>query len=166
MTGHHVFNTPKKHLYFKEEGIEQFYNFFTEVMKIKKSELILHEDIWAGGGNFGPSIEFFAYGLELGNQVYMQFEQLPNGDYRELKTKVIDMGSGAERWAWIGSGETMSYDTDNEYSSEPTINDEDSQVKMLGFTVNLDDIIKHREILRFNTNKTAELLLKYMCINV
>lgn len=109
MTGHHVFNTPKKYVYFKEEGVEQFYNFFTEVLGISEDELVLHEDIWAGGGNFGPSVEFFAYGLELGNQVYMQFEQTEQGP-RELKTRVIDMGSGAERWAWIGSGEIMSYD--------------------------------------------------------
>ena len=110
MTGHHVFNTPEKYVYFKDEGIEQFYNFFIKVMGLDKKELILHEDIWAGGGNFGPSIEFFAYGLELGNQVYMQYEQLPDGGYRELRTRVIDMGSGAERWPWIGSGELTSYD--------------------------------------------------------
>lgn len=110
MIGHHVFNTPKKKLYFKEEGVKQFTDFFLKKIRIPKRELILHEDVWVGGGNFGPSIEFFAYGLELGNQVYMQYEQLPDGRNRELQTKVIDMGSGAERWAWLSSGKPMSYD--------------------------------------------------------
>jgi len=109
MIGQHVFNTPDKYLYFKEEAVEQLYKFFIEVLKIPKDELYLHEDLWAGGGNFGPSIEFFSNGLELANQVYMQYEQTETG-YRELQTKVIDMGAGAERWAWLSSGESMSYD--------------------------------------------------------
>ncbi|MCD6371580.1 MAG: alanine--tRNA ligase, partial [Candidatus Aenigmarchaeota archaeon] len=110
MIGHHVFNTPEKYLYFKEEGVRQFVKFFIEALGVKKEDLVLHEDVWAGGGNFGPSIEFFAYGLELGNQVYMQYEQLSDGTYRELKTKVIDMGAGAERWAWLSSGKATSYE--------------------------------------------------------
>ncbi|MCD6547810.1 MAG: alanine--tRNA ligase [Nanoarchaeota archaeon] len=109
MIGHHVFNTPNKFLYFKNEGVEQFTNFFIKALKVPKEKLVLHEDVWVGGGNFGPSIEFFAYGLELGNQVYMQYEQTESG-YRELKTKIIDMGSGAERWAWLSSGMPTSYD--------------------------------------------------------
>jgi alanyl-tRNA synthetase len=39
----------------------------------------------------------------------MQYEQLPDG-FRELKTKVIDMGAGLERWAWFSQGLPMSYD--------------------------------------------------------
>jgi alanyl-tRNA synthetase len=110
MIGHHVFNTPKKYLYFKDEGVKQFTDFFVKELKVPKDALVLHEDVWVGGGNFGPCIEFFAYGLELGNQVYIQYEQLPDGSYRELQTKVIDMGSGAERWVWLSSGEPLSYD--------------------------------------------------------
>lgn len=110
MIGQHVFNTPEKYVYFKDEGVQQLFEFFTKTLKIPKDELILHEDVWVGGGNFGPCIEFFSHGLELANQVYMQYAQTPDGGYRELKTKVIDMGAGAERWAWITSGEIMSYD--------------------------------------------------------
>jgi alanyl-tRNA synthetase len=109
MVGQHVFNTPEKHIYFKEEGVQQMTDFFTKTLKIPKDELVLHEDVWVGGGNFGPSIEFFSHGLEIANQVYMQYEQTPDG-YRELQLKVIDMGAGAERWAWLSSGEPMSYD--------------------------------------------------------
>ena len=109
MAGQHTFNTPEKHVYFKEEGIAQIQEFLTQGLGIPAHELVFHEDVWAGGGNFGPSIEYFARGLELGNQVYMQYEQLPEG-FRELKTKVIDMGAGLERWAWFSQGKPMSYD--------------------------------------------------------
>lgn len=109
MAGQHTFNTPEKHVYFKEEGIAQIQEFLTKGLGIPAYEILFHEDVWAGGGNFGPSIEYFSRGLELGNQVYMQYEQLPDG-FRELKTKVIDMGAGLERWAWFSQGLPTSYD--------------------------------------------------------
>ena len=108
MIGQHVFNR-EKHIYFKDEGVKQMWEFFVNVLNIPREELILHEDVWVGGGNFGPSIEFFYKSLELANQVYMQYEQLEDG-YKELKTKVIDMGAGAERWAWVVNGSITSYD--------------------------------------------------------
>jgi len=111
MVGQHTFNTPEKHVYFKDEGILQMHEFLTKSLGIPKEEIFYHEDVWAGGGNFGPSMEFFARGLELGNQVYMQYEVLPGGKQRELKTKVIDMGAGLERWSWFSQGAPMSYDT-------------------------------------------------------
>ncbi len=111
MVGQHTFNTPSKHVYFKEEGIEQIQHFLTKGgLGIPAHEIVFHEDVWAGGGNFGPSIEYFSRGLELGNQVYMQYEQLPDGGFQELKTQVIDMGAGLERWAWFSQGLPMSYD--------------------------------------------------------
>jgi len=111
MAGQHVFNTPAKYVYFKEEGITQIYEFLTKGLGIPSNELFFHEEVWAGGGNFGPCIEFFSRGLELGNQVYIQYQSLPDGSYRELKTKVIDMGAGLERWSWFSQGAPMSYDT-------------------------------------------------------
>jgi len=111
MVGQHTFNTPEKHVYFKDEGILQMHEFLTKGLGIKSEEIFYHEDVWAGGGNFGPSMEFFARGLELGNQVYMQYEVLPDGRHQELKTKVIDMGAGLERWSWFSQGVPMSYDT-------------------------------------------------------
>ncbi len=111
MAGQHTFNTPEKHVYFKDEGILQMHEFLTKGLGIKPAEIFYHEDVWAGGGNFGPSMEFFSRGLELGNQVYMQYEVLPDGSHMELKTKVIDMGAGLERWSWFSQGVPMSYDT-------------------------------------------------------
>jgi alanine--tRNA ligase len=40
----------------------------------------------------------------------MQFEQLPDGTSRELATKVIDHGTGLERYPWICNGTPTSYD--------------------------------------------------------
>lgn len=111
MVGQHVFNTPAKHVYFKDEGIAQIYEFLTKGLGIPPHELYFHEDVWAGGGNFGPSMEFFSRGLELGNQVYIQYQSLPDGSYKELQTQIIDMGAGLERWSWFSQGTPMSYDT-------------------------------------------------------
>jgi alanyl-tRNA synthetase len=77
---------------------------------LPNEEITFHEDAWAGGGNFGPSMEFFSRGLELGNQVYTMFEQTPSGN-KPLKMKVLDMGMGHERNAWFTKGTSTSYET-------------------------------------------------------
>ena len=77
---------------------------------LEDDEIIFHEDAWAGGGNFGPCMEFFSRGMELGNQVYMMYEQTPSGT-KELKLKVLDMGMGHERNAWFTHGTSTSYES-------------------------------------------------------
>ncbi|MEM2131507.1 MAG: alanine--tRNA ligase-related protein, partial [Candidatus Woesearchaeota archaeon] len=72
--------------------------------------ITFHEDAWDGGGNFRPCMEYFSRGLELGNQVYMLYEQTPSGR-RELPLKVLDMGMGHERNAWFTKGTSTSYET-------------------------------------------------------
>ncbi len=110
MIGQHAFNTEKTGLfYWKEEAIRHDINYLTKAIGIPLEKLVFHEDVWMGGGNFGPSMEYFAGGLELGNCVFMQYEILPDG-YRELKTKVIDMGAGLSRLAWITHGSPTSYE--------------------------------------------------------
>lgn len=108
MIGQHAFNKDKL-FYWKNEALRYDIGYINEVLGIPKEEIIFHEDVWIGGGNFGPSIEYFVRGLELGNVVFMQYEELPDG-YRELKTKVIDMGAGLSRLAWITNGNPMSYE--------------------------------------------------------
>nr|MDO8133661.1 alanine--tRNA ligase [Candidatus Njordarchaeum guaymaensis] len=110
MVGQHVFNKPGKFIYFKDECIRYNYERLTSGLGIPGEEITFVEDAWAGGGNFGPSIEYFVRGLELGNQVFMQFQQLPDGTSRELATKVIDHGTGLERYPWICNGTPTSYD--------------------------------------------------------
>jgi alanyl-tRNA synthetase len=110
MVGQHVFNKPGKFIYFKNECIRYNYERLTNGLGIPAEEITFVEDVWAGGGNFGPSIEYFVKGLELGNQVFMQFEQLPDGSSRELRTTVIDHGTGLERYPWLCNGTPTSYD--------------------------------------------------------
>ncbi len=110
MIGQHAFNTAKTgNFYWKEEALTHDLNYLS-ALGIPEDEIIFQEDVWAGGGNFGPCIEYFCRGLELGNCVFMQYEVTPQGS-KELNTKVIDMGAGLSRLAWITSGEPTSYET-------------------------------------------------------
>jgi len=67
------------------------------------------EDVWAGGGSFGSSLEYFVRGLELGNAVFTEF-QGELGQHTTLDQRVIDMGAGLERFAWITMGTPTAYD--------------------------------------------------------
>ena len=110
MVGQHAFNTRKTgDFYWKDEAITHDLNYLAH-LGIEEKHLVFNEDVWAGGGNFGPCIEYFADGLELGNCVFMQYEVLPGGGSRELSTKVIDMGAGLERLSWITQASPVSYD--------------------------------------------------------
>lgn len=107
MIGQHMFVPPEE--WDQNQAFQDLYDWFTQGLGLPKEELTLHEDAWAGGGNFGPCMEFFSRGVELGNQVYMLYEQTPEGN-RELKLKVLDMGMGMERNAWFSQGKGTAYD--------------------------------------------------------
>ena len=107
MMGQHLFVPPKE--YNPEKYLREIYTWLDKGMGIPKKELTFHEDAWAGGGNFGPCMEFFSRGLEIGNQVYMQYEQTPTGS-RDLNIKVLDMGQGQERAAWFTQGTSTNYE--------------------------------------------------------
>jgi alanyl-tRNA synthetase len=82
-------------------------------MGIPKDEIQIHEDAWLGGGDCGPSMEFFSRGLELANQVYMWFDMSTATDISEikpLKIKVLDMGMGLERCCWFSKGSVNQYE--------------------------------------------------------
>ncbi len=108
MIGQHQFVKPEE--WDQEKAFKDIYDFLIETLGLDKNELVLHEDAWAGGGNFGPCMEFFAAGLELFNQVYMMYEQLPNGETKELSQKVLDMGLGMERITWFSQGTANMYE--------------------------------------------------------
>ncbi|HZX19771.1 MAG TPA: alanine--tRNA ligase [archaeon] len=100
----------KKENYNQSQYWDEYFNWIVKGMGIPKEELIVHEDAWAGGGTFGPCMEFFARGMEIGNQVYMQYEQT-DSSYKELDIKVLDMGQGHERVPWLTTGKSNSYET-------------------------------------------------------
>ncbi len=107
MMGEHAFVPPKE--YNQNKYFRDHLTWLTKGMGIPVDELTVHEDAWAGGGNFGPCMEFFCRGLEVSNQVYMQYEVTEEGT-QELRIKVLDMGQGQERAAWFTQGSPTSYD--------------------------------------------------------
>ena len=108
MIGQHAFMKPKD--WNQEKYFIDIHNWLKQGLGLPNEEIKFHEDAWAGGGNFGPCMEYFSRGLELGNQVYMMFEQTISG-YKELNLKVLDMGMGHERNAWFTQGKSTSYET-------------------------------------------------------
>lgn len=109
MLGIQVFNYPNDYKFFKEECIEFNFRWLTETLGIDPDEITFVEDVWAGGGNLGPSIEYFVRGLEVGNMVFMQYKTFHDGSREELDIKVIDTGIGLERVAWLYNGSATSY---------------------------------------------------------
>jgi len=109
MLGIQCFNLPNKYIMFKDECVEFNLRWLTEYLKIPKNEIFLREDVWAGGGNLGACMEYFIGGLEVGNMVFMQHKTFPDGSREELKVKVIDVGIGLERVAWLINGTPTSY---------------------------------------------------------
>ncbi|MEA2003591.1 MAG: alanine--tRNA ligase [archaeon] len=108
MVGQHAFMPSKD--YDSARYFSDIFAWLTKGMKLPKEELVFHEDAWGGGGNFGPSIEFFSRGLEIGNQVYMLYESDSAGNLNDLNIKVLDMGMGQERCSWISHGTETSYE--------------------------------------------------------
>ena len=109
MMGNQVFNYPGDYKFFKEECIEFNYDWLTKTLSIHPDEITFIEDVWVGGGNLGPSIEYFVRGLELGNMVFMQYKTFHDGSREELDIKVIDTGIGLERVSWLVNGTYTSY---------------------------------------------------------
>ena len=107
MIGQHAI--PNSEGYWKDECVDLDYRLLTEQFGIKKEEVVFVEDVWAGGGSFGPSLEYFVRGLELGNAVFTEF-QGELGKHTTLDQRIIDMGAGLERFAWITMGTPTAYD--------------------------------------------------------
>ena len=108
MIGQHAFMKPRD--WSQARFFSDIHNWLKQGLGLRNEEITFHEDAWAGGGNFGPCMEYFSRGLELGNQVYMLYEVTPSGN-KELNLKVLDMGMGHERNAWFSQGKSTSYET-------------------------------------------------------
>ena len=107
MIGQH--SIPNSEGYWKDKCVDLDFRLLTEQFGIKKEEVVFVEDVWAGGGSFGSSLEYFVRGLELGNAVFTEF-QGELGKHSILDQKIIDMGAGLERFAWITKGTPTAYD--------------------------------------------------------
>lgn len=109
MLGIQVFNYPNQFHFFKEECTEFNHRWLTTELGIDPDEITFIEDVWAGGGNCGPSIEYFVGGLEIGNMVFTQFKTYHDGTLEQLPVTVIDTGIGLERIPWLINGSATSY---------------------------------------------------------
>ncbi len=107
MIGQH--SIPNSQGYWKDRCVELDFKLLTDRLGINKKEIVFVEDVWAGGGSFGSSLEYFVRGLELGNAVFTEFQGDLN-NYSVLDQKIIDMGAGLERFAWITMGTPTAYD--------------------------------------------------------
>ncbi|MBC8495478.1 alanine--tRNA ligase [archaeon] len=107
MIGQHMFVPPEK--WDQNEVFRHIHTWVKKGIGLPNKEVTFHEDAWAGGGNFGCCMEFFSRGCELGNQVYMLYEQTNKG-HKDLNIKVLDMGMGQERNAWFTQGTNTMYD--------------------------------------------------------
>ena len=135
MIGQH--SIPDHQGYWKDECVDLDFRLLTDQFGIKKEEVVFVEDVWAGGGSFGPSLEYFVRGLELGNAVFTEF-QGELGKHTTLDQRIIDMGAGLERFAWITMGTPTAYDCCfgpiNKILFEKIGIDSDSQIMRKYFT--------------------------------
>jgi alanyl-tRNA synthetase len=107
---HSIYDKSKKEGYWKDECIGLDFRLLTEVFRIKPEEINFMEDVWVGPNAFGYSLEYYVRGLELGNAVFTEFVGTPSS-YKVMDEKIIDMGAGLERFAWITNGTPTCYDT-------------------------------------------------------
>lgn len=107
MVGQHAI--PDEDGYWKDTCIELDYKLLTDQFRIEPLQITFVEDAWVGGGSFGPSLEYFVQGLELGNAVFTEFQGTLD-NHTTLDKRIIDMGAGLERFAWITMGTPTAYD--------------------------------------------------------
>jgi alanyl-tRNA synthetase len=100
---------PNEKGYWKDECMDLDFRLLTNQFGINKNEIVFVEDVWEGGGSSGSSLEYYVRGLELGNAVFTEF-QGELGNHTVLDQKIIDMGAGLERFAWITMGTPTAYD--------------------------------------------------------
>ena len=70
MMGIQVFNYPGDFKFFKDETLEFQHNWLINGLGVNPDEVTYIEDVWSGGGNLGPSLEYFIRGMEVGNMVF------------------------------------------------------------------------------------------------
>ncbi len=147
MIGQH--SIPNNKGYWKDECVDLDFRLLTDAFGINRNEVVFVEDVWAGGGSFGSSLEYYVRGLELGNAVFTEF-QGELGEHTVLDQKIIDMGAGLERFAWITMGTPTAYDccfgpiTGNLFSKAGI--DADSKILTRYFTEIAKSLEKHHDL--------------------
>ncbi len=96
--------------YWKDEASELDRQLLTKEFGVNEEKITWVEDVWAGYNAFGPSLEYFVDGVELGNIVFTSYNADSSGNFTEMSDKVIDMGAGFERMVWLTQGTPTAYD--------------------------------------------------------
>jgi alanyl-tRNA synthetase len=85
-------------------------------IKDKQIKFLGKEDNWWGPagitGPCGPDTEMFLQGMEIWNDVFMQYNKQENGNYQPLKQKNVDTGMGVERTLAILTNKKSVYETE------------------------------------------------------
>jgi len=83
---------------------------------IKKIKFLGKEDNWWGPagntGPCGPDTEMFVNGIEIWNDVFMEYEKDAKGNYKKAKQRNVDTGMGIERTLAILNGLDDNYQTE------------------------------------------------------
>jgi len=83
---------------------------------IKKIKFLGKNDNWWGPagetGPCGPCTEMFVNGVEIWNDVFMEYEKTARGSYKPLKQKNVDTGMGVERTLAVLNGLEDNYLTE------------------------------------------------------
>lgn len=109
MMAHHVFNTEKEQIYYKDKTVELCHAFLTQDLGIDEKEISYKEEWWEGGGNAGNSLSVGVRGLEVATLVFMEFIK-DKDNLIPMPIKVVDTGYGLERLTWISNGGNTAYD--------------------------------------------------------
>jgi len=82
------------------------------VSKDKIKFLGREDNFWGqtAGGPCGPCSEMFYDGIEIWNDVFMEYNKTVDGKYEPLKQKNVDTGMGVERTVAVLSGKKSVYD--------------------------------------------------------
>ena len=112
MVGQHSVHNPRTGSGYWKERCTQLDFELLKSFGIAPEEIMFIEDVWLGPGAFGSTLEYFVRGLEVGNEVFTEFviTDADSGAFKEMDEKVIDMGAGLERFAWLSQGTPTSYD--------------------------------------------------------
>ncbi|OLS31862.1 MAG: Alanine--tRNA ligase [Candidatus Heimdallarchaeota archaeon AB_125] len=110
MFGQHSFNSERlTGGYWMDRCLDLNFQYLTEELGLKPEEISYVEGIWAGGGNFGPNLEAMAYGVEVVNNVFIEYG-FDNGNVKKLDMQVIDVGWGLDRVSWFSQGTPSIYE--------------------------------------------------------
>ena len=151
MLGIQAFNTPQRIALSKEDCTEINYFWLKNTLKIDPEKITFIEDVWAGGGNLGPSVEYFVGGLEIGNMVFMQYKVGAHNEMLDLPLKIIDVGIGLERIPWLLNGGVTSY----EYTFGPAYEFLKSQLEIRENKKIWEKFAKYS--CRLNADETSDL---------